>query len=162
MSEMTKQDKYPLHLIEETLAQISKPNIFTKLDIRQAFHRIRLDPEAKDMSTFRTRYCSYKYNILPFGFTNGPATFQRYINQLLFGYLDVFCSAYLDDILIYSDDPLEHMMHVHQVFDRLEEGGLQVDIKKSEFSVTKTKYLGFVVTTEGIEVDPAKIEAIKY
>ena len=78
----------------------------------------------------------------------------------MFDYLDVFCIAYLDDILIYLDDPLEHETHVKKVLERLRDAGLQVDIKKSEFSVTRTKYLGFIVLTKGIEVDKLKVEVV--
>ena len=83
------------------------------------------------------------------------------MNNVLFDYLDDFYTAYLDDILIYSEDPLEHEVHVRKVLDRLREVGLQADIKKSEFSVTRTKYLGFIVSTNGIKVDPAKIIVVK-
>ncbi len=114
------------------------------------------------LTAFRTRYGIYQYNVLPFGLCNGPATFQRYINEVLFDLLDECCTAYVDDILIYSQDALEHETHVRQVMQRLREAGLQVDIKKSEFSVTKTKFLGFIVSTKGIAVDPEKIEAITH
>ena len=80
---------------------------------------------------------------------------------MLFDYLDDFYTAYLDDILIYSEDPLEHEMHVRKVLDRLREAGLQADIKKSKFSVTRTKYLGFIVSTDSIEVDLAKVVVVK-
>ena len=80
---------------------------------------------------------------------------------MLFDYLDDFYTAYLDDILIYSEDPLEHEVHVWKVLDRLREAGLQVDIKKSKFSITRTKYLGFIVSTDSIEVDLAKIIVVK-
>jgi hypothetical protein len=83
------------------------------------------------------------------------------MNDVLFDYLDVFCTAYLNDILIYSKDPLEHDSHVRKVLERLREASLQVDIKKSEFDVTRTKYLGFIVLTEGVEVDPKKISVVK-
>ena len=83
------------------------------------------------------------------------------MNDVLFDYLDDFCTAYLDDILIYSESELEHHEHVRKVLLRLREAGLQADIKKSEFSVTRTKYLGFYVSTDGIAVDPEKIEAIQ-
>ena len=76
-------------------------------------------------------------------------------------YLDDFCTAYLDDILIYSDNPLEHEEHVRKVLLQLRKAGLQADIKKCEFNVTRTKYLGFVISTDGIEVDPEKVEAIR-
>jgi predicted oxidoreductase len=99
--------------------------------------------------------------VLPFGLCNGPATFQRYINKVLHDLLDDFCTAYLDDILIYSEDPLQHEEHVAQVLRQLKEAGLQVDIKKSKFAVTKTKFLGLIVSTEGIQKDPEKVAAVQ-
>ena len=75
LNSLTRKDRYPLPLIEETLARLAKAKIFTKLDIRQAFHRIRMDPESEELTTFRTRYGAYKCKVLPFGLTNGPATY---------------------------------------------------------------------------------------
>ena len=80
---------------------------------------------------------------------------------MLFEYLDVFCIAYLDDILIYSKDPLEHEIHVKLVLERLRTAGLQVDLKKYEFSVTQTKYLGFIVGVDGLKVNPEKVAIVK-
>ena len=161
LNALTKKDRYPLPLIEETLARLQRAKIFTKLDVRQAFYRIRMSAEAEDLTTFRTRFGSYKYKVLPFGLCNGPASFQRYINKVLFEYLDDFCTAYVDDILIYSEDPLEHELHVRKVLKKLREAGLQADITKSEFSVQKTKFLGFIVSTEGLQMDPDKVAAVK-
>jgi len=120
-----------------------------------------MDPESEELTTFRTRYGSYKCKVLPFGLTNGPATYQRYMNDVLFDYLDDFCTAYLDDILIYSDSELEHTEHVRKVLQRLRDAGLQADLKKCEFHVTRTKYLGFIVSTGGIEVDPEKVSVVR-
>jgi hypothetical protein len=161
LNDITRKDRYPLPLIHETLARLARAKIYTKLDIRQAFHRIRMHPDSEELTTFRTRYGAYKCKVLWEGLTNGPATYQRYMNDVLFEYLDVFCTAYLDDILIYSDDPLEHDEHVRKVLQRLRDAGLQADIKKSEFKVKRTKYLGFIISTEGIEVDPKKISVVK-
>ena len=83
------------------------------------------------------------------------------MNDVLFDYLDDFYTAYLNDILIYSENELEHDEHVHKVLERLRKAGLQADIKKSEFSVYETKYLGFIIGTKGIRVDLEKIEVIK-
>ena len=82
------------------------------------------------------------------------------MNDVLFDYLDDFYTIYLDDILIYSEDELEHTEHVRKILRRLQDASLQVDIKKYEFSVKRTKYLGFIVSTDGIEVDPEKVEVI--
>jgi transposase InsO family protein len=161
LNAITRKDRYPLPLIDETLTRLSKAKIFTKLDIRQAFHRIRMDPASEYLTTFRTRYGAYKCKVLMEGLTNGPATYQRYMNDLLFDYLDEFCTVYLDDILVYSEDELEHTAQVRKVLERLRKAGLQADIKKSEFDTKSTKYLGFIVTTTGIELDPETVATVQ-
>ena len=75
LNNLTRKDRYPLPLINETLARLSKAKIYTKLDIRQAFHRIRIDPKSEELTTFRTRYRAYKCKVLPFRLTNRPTTY---------------------------------------------------------------------------------------
>ncbi len=161
LNELTKKDPYPLPLIDEMMARICKAKIFTKIDIQQAFHRVRIHQDSEDLVSFRSRYGTFKYRVMPFGLTNAPATFQRFINDILMEYLDVFCSAYMDDILIYSESVAEHEIHVKKVMGILQANNLQADIKKSEFNVTKTKFLGFNVGVDGIEVNPEKVAVIK-
>lgn len=158
---LTKGNQYPLPLIEETLSRIAKAKILTKIDIRQAFHKIRMHPDSEDLTTFRTRYGSYKYKVMPFGLSGGPATFQRFVNSHLIGYLDEFCHAYIDDILIFSNSIEEHEAHVKKVLSKLREIGLQADLKKCEFHVPRTKYLGFIVGVDGIAVDPDKVTTVE-
>jgi hypothetical protein len=160
LNSLTHKDQYPLPLIKETLTRLSKARIFTKLDIRQAFYRIQINPKSKELTIFQTRYRAYKYKVLPFRLTNRPATYQRFINNVLFDYLNNFYTAYLDDILIYSKNELNYQEHVYKVLLRLREVGLQADIKKSEFNVYCTKYLGFFVSTKGIKVDLEKTVTI--
>ena len=102
LNKITIKNRYPLPLIDETLDRLSKARIFTKLDLRDAYHRIRIWRGDEWKTAFRTRYGYYEYRVLPFGLSNAPATFQAYINQALLGILDVYCVVYLDDILIYS------------------------------------------------------------
>jgi hypothetical protein len=83
------------------------------------------------------------------------------MNDTLFDYLDDFCTAYLDDIIIYSEDPLEHEEHVCKVLERLRDASLQADIRKSEFHVQQTKYLGFIVSTDSIKTDLEKTSVIQ-
>ena len=84
LNALTRKDRYPLPLIDDTMARVAGSKVFTKIDVRQAFHRIRLRTEQdEDLTTFRTRLGAYKYKVLPFGLTSGPATFQRYINEAL-------------------------------------------------------------------------------
>lgn len=158
---ITRKDRYPLPLIDELMSRISGAKVFTKLDIRQGFHRIRMTPESEDLTTFRTRYGMFKYRVMPFGLTNGPSTFQRFINDTFMDYLDNFVTAFVDDLLIYSSNELEHKMHVQKVLERLRAAGLQASLEKCEFHVKRTKYLGFIISTDGIEVDPAKTDVIR-
>jgi hypothetical protein len=158
---ITRKNRYPFPLIDETLARLIKAKLFTKLNIRQAFHRIRMHPDFEDLITFRTRYGSYKCKVLWEGLTNGPATYQRYMNDILLDILNVYCTVYLNDILIYSENPLEHDAHVNEMLSRLQKTGFQCDIKKCEFNVKRTKYLDFIVIIESIEIDPEKVTIVK-
>ena len=162
LNKITKKDRYPLPLIYETLRNISKARWFTKLDVIAAFHKIRIAEGDEWKTAFRTRYGLYEWMVTPFGLANAPSTFQKYINWALRDYLDEFCSAYIDDILIYSSgDRKQHEGQVRKVLQRLREAGLQIDIDKCEFEVQSTKYLGFVLEAgKGLSMDPDKVEAI--
>ena len=98
---------------------------------------------------------------MPFGLTNAPASFQRYINEVLGELLDTFVIAYLDDILIFSTEPEEHQQHVTQVLTKLQSAELQLKLSKCEFHIQDTEFLRHHITMEGIHMDPAKIQAIQ-
>jgi hypothetical protein len=98
---------------------------------------------------------------MPFGLTNAPADFQRFINDTLSPFLDQFTSAYLNDILIYSDTMEEHLQHIRRVLERLTTAGLHLKPEKCEFHKTEVKYLGLIVGAEGIKMDPSKVETVK-
>ena len=160
LNEITIKNRYPLPLISETLNRLSKAVIFSKLDIIAAFNRLRMAKGEEWKTAFRTRYGLFESLVLPFGLCNGPASFQAYINDTLREYLDIFCTAYLDDILIYSDSLEEHQGHVRIILDRLRQAGLQVDITKCEFHTKQVAYLGLIITDKGVRMDPSKIETI--
>jgi hypothetical protein len=163
LNKLSRKDRYPLPLIYETLRNLSKAKWFTKLDVVAAFHKIRIAAGEEWKTAFRTRYGLFEWMVTPFGLANAPSTFQKYINWVLRDYLDEFCSAYIDDILIYSSGTLgEHQDHVRRILGRLREAGLQVDIDKCEFEVKRTKYLGFILEAgQGIRMDPDKVSAIR-
>ena len=123
-----------------------------------AFNRMRMKEGHEWLTAFNTRFGQFEFLVMPFGLCNAPGTFQSFINDTVREYLDVFCTAYLDDVLIYSEKEEEHSEQVLKVLTRLKEKGLQVDIDKCEFSVTEVKYLGLIVTTDGIKMDSEKIE----
>ena len=106
------KNRYPLPLIQETLAQLSSAKYFTKLDVVLAFNKIRIAKGHEWMTAFITRYGLYKTLVMPFGLINAPITFQTYINKTLHPWLNVFCTVYINDILIYSNTLEEHREHV--------------------------------------------------
>ena len=161
LNAITRKDRYPLPLIQETLSKISKAKWFTKLDIIAAFNRIRMAPGHEHLTAFTTRFGLFEWLVTPFGLAGAPSTFQRYINQVLEPFMD-FASAYVDDTLIFTDGSLrEHQEHVRQVLEALQVAGLQLDIEKCEFAVQSTKYLGFIIDAgKGYRMDPEKVQAI--
>jgi hypothetical protein len=160
LNAITKRNRYPLPLIEEVIGKIVGCKHLTRLDIISAFNKLRMHPDSEDYTTFITALGAYKSRVLPFGLTNGPASFQQYMNDVLWDFLNDFCQAYLDDILIYSKTQREHRQHVKMVLSRLREAGLQVDIRKCEFDVEETVFLGVIVSGQGLRMDPTKVEAI--
>jgi hypothetical protein len=161
LNALTIKNRNAPPLLRETLSQLFKAKWYTKFDVIAAFNEIRIKEGHEHMSAFLTRYGLYEYCVVPFGLTNAPATWQQYINSVLHDFLDRFCTAYLDDILIYSDTEEEHIGHVRQVLSALQEANLFLDIKKCEFHVKRVRYLGLIITTDGIQMDPEKIKAVQ-
>jgi hypothetical protein len=95
-----------------------------------------------------------------FGLTNAPASFQRWMNEIVSYYLDVFCIVYLDDILIYSDNLEPHRQHVRLILKRVEIVGLILKASKCEFHTDGTEYLGYIISPRGIQMDPEKVRAV--
>lgn len=161
LNNMTIKNRYPIPLIRETLDALSQAKIYTKLDITAAFNRLRIAEGDEWKTAFITRFGLFECLVANFGMTGAPSSFQHYINHNLFDILDKYVTAYLDDILIYSKSRKEHRQHVREVLSRLLAAGLTIDIKKCEFSVTETRYLGLIISTTGIKMDPEKVAAIQ-
>ena len=157
---LSKKNPYPIPLIQEIIAQLAGKKYFSRFDIISAFNNLRMNPDSEEYTTFKTTFRLYIYKVLPFSLTGGPGTWQRYINDVLFNFLGKFCSVYLDDILVFSDTKKEYKEQVNAVLKRLESVGLQVDVKKSEFMVQETKFLGVIVGADSLRMDPEKIAAI--
>jgi RNase H-like domain found in reverse transcriptase/Reverse transcriptase (RNA-dependent DNA polymerase)/Integrase zinc binding domain/Chromo (CHRromatin Organisation MOdifier) domain/Integrase core domain len=161
LNKQTIKNRYPLPLISEMLDRISGARIFTKLDLRDAYNLIRIRKGDEYKTAFRTRYGQFEYRVMPFGLTNAPATFQAYMDECLGPYLDDFAICYLDDILIFSSDPEQHEEHVKRVLSRLREYRLYCKATKCEFSVPEVRFLGFVVSANGVAMEPDRICTIE-
>jgi len=160
LNDITIKNRYPLPLIDELREQTSQAKIFTKLDIKEAYHQVRIKEGEEWKTAFRTRYGHYEYTVMPFGLTNAPASFQSLINNVLRPYLDKFVVAYLDDILIYSKDEQEHVEHVRKVLEALRERKLRLKLPKCEFGVTRVEFLGYIIEPGQISMDPKKVDSI--
>ena len=160
LNAITVKNRYPIPNIRETLGRVAGKRYYIKLDVIAAFNQIRVAEGHEWMTAFNTRFGQYESLVMPFGLCNAPATFQAYVNKELHQFLDEFVSVYLDDVLIFSDSLEDHIEHVNKVITKLQAAGLPIDIHKSEFHVHETKYLGLIIGTEGIKMDPSKIRAI--
>ncbi len=163
LNAITRRDRYPLPLISETLRNLARARWFTKLDVTAAFHKIRMAEGHEGKTAFRTRYGLFEWLVCPFGLNGAPATFQRYINITLKEFLDIFVTAYMDNILIYSSGSRrDHEAKVRRVLEALKKAGLHLDPGKCEFEVKTIKYLGFIITAgKGVSCDPEKLRAIR-
>jgi len=161
LNEITIKNWTPLPLIGESLDQLSSATIYTKLDMRDAYYNLRIAAGDEWKTAFQTRYRLYEYCVIPFGLTNAPASFQRWMNEILSEYLDIFCVAYLDDILIFSQNLADHQRHVWTILRRVEETGLTLKASKCEFHTMEIEYLGYVISPQGLRMDEEKIQTIK-
>jgi hypothetical protein len=160
LNAITIPNRCPLPLISETLDRFIGATYFSKLDLRGAYHLVRIRAGDEWKTAFRTRYGHYEYLVMPFGLTNAPATFQQLINDVLGPFLDVYVVVYLDDILIFSASREEHVEHVRSVLSALRSAQLYAKLEKCTFFTDSTVFLGYIVSTSGIQMDPAKIQTI--
>jgi len=157
----TIKNRYPLPLIKETLNLLGRARIYTKLDVRGAYNLLRVKAGDEHKSAFQRRYGLYEPTVMQFGTTNAPADFQGYINNAIREALDDFASAYLDDVLIYSNSEEEHVGHVKWIMQRLLEAGLYLKPEKCEFHKESVRYLGLIISTKGISMDEDKVETVR-
>ena len=146
LNKITVADRYPLPLIKETLRMLSGARWFTKVDVRAAFHKLRVANGDEAKTAFRTRFGLFEWLVCPFGLTGAPASFQRYINGALKEALGDFATAYLDDVLIYSGGSrADYFTKAKRVLTLLRDAQLNLDLKKSVFAAKEVCYLSYVI-----------------
>ena len=162
LNKITIKDRHPLPLIGEALDRLRHARLFTKLDLRSGYNLVRVKDSDTWKTAFRTRFGLFESVVMPFGLTNAPATFQRLINEVLRDLLDTQVLVYLDDILIFtnSDDQVEHDHLVRTVLSKLISAGLFCNPKKCVFSQKKVEFLGYEVSSRGVQMSPAKVDAV--
>ena len=161
VNKMTIKNSYPLPRIDDMLDKLAGASMFTCLDLQQAYHQVRLEEEDVPKTAFTTPIGLFEYKVLPFGLSNAPSTFQSLMNSVLGTELRHCCLVYLDDIIVFSKDPAEHVHHLRAVLDRLRAHKLYARLSKCKFGLTQVKFLGHVVSSKGIEPDADKIRIVR-
>ncbi len=155
-----KRNRYSLSLINEIIDKIVSCKHLTKLNIISAFNKLQMHLNSKNYITFITALKAYKYKMLSFKLTNESISFQQYMNDILWDFLNDFCQVYLDDILIYSKMRKEHKNHVKLVLSQLREAELQMNIWKCKFNVEKTVFLEVIVSELNLRINLSKVTDI--
>nr|GFC23083.1 putative reverse transcriptase domain-containing protein [Tanacetum cinerariifolium] len=140
LNKLTVKNRYPLPRIDDLFDQLQGSSVYSKIDLRSGYHQLR---------------------VMPFGLTNAPAVFMDLMNRVCKPYLDKFVIVFIDDILIYSKDEKEHEEHLKAILELLKKEELYAKIFKCEFWIPKVQFLGHVIDSQCIYVDPAKIESVK-
>ncbi|GJX29911.1 putative reverse transcriptase domain-containing protein [Tanacetum coccineum] len=154
-------NRYPLLRIDDLFDQLQGSRVYSKIDLRSGYHQLRVHEEDIPKTAFRTRYGHYEFQVMSFGLTNAPVIFMDLMYRVCKSYLDKFVIVFIDDILIYSKNKKEHEGYLKLILRLLKEEKLFAKFSKCEFWLSKVKFLGHVIDSEGIHVDPAKIESVK-
>jgi RNase H-like domain found in reverse transcriptase/Reverse transcriptase (RNA-dependent DNA polymerase) len=161
LNKISHKDCYPLLLISDLLDTPNKARIYSKIDLQHTYHLVRIADGDEWKTAFRTRYGSFEWLVMPFGLSNTPAAFQRFMNDIFADLLDICVIIYLDDILIYSEDLASHKDHVHKVLKHLQKHGLYAQEDKCEFHKTLVEFLSFILTPKGLVMADDKVKTIQ-
>ncbi|GJT71241.1 putative reverse transcriptase domain-containing protein [Tanacetum coccineum] len=161
LNKLTIKNRYPLPRIDDLFDQLQGSSVYSKIDLRSGYHQLRVRDEDIPKTAFRTRYGHYEFQVMPFGLTNAPAVFMDLMNRVCKPYLDKFVIVFIDDILIYSRNEEEHANHLRIILELLQKEKLYAKFSKCDFWIRIVQFLGHLIDSQGLHVDPAKIEAVK-
>ena len=160
LNAITVKTRYQLPRIDDLLDAARGASYFSTLDMASGYYQLKIAPEDREKTSFATPFGQYEWNVLPMGLTNAPASFMHTMQKVFERFIGDFVLIYLDDILVMSKTPNEHIDHLHQVFTTLRKHRFQVKLSKCKFLQEQVKYLGHILSAEGVRPDPGKIQTL--
>ncbi|GKC38063.1 putative reverse transcriptase domain-containing protein [Tanacetum coccineum] len=161
LNKLTVKNHYPLPRIDDLFDQLQGSSVYSKIDMRSGYNQLQVREEDIPKMAFRTRYGHYEFQVMQFGLTNAPTVFMDLMNRVCKPFLDKFVIVFIDDILIYFKNKKEQKEHLTAVLELLKKEKLYAKFSKCEFWIPNVQFLGHVIDSQGIHVDPTKIESIK-
>ena len=161
LNAITKRDGYPLPRIDMCLDMLRGAKVFSVFDLYGGFHQFSVNPQDREKLAFTTPWGQYQFKRAPMGIANMPSLFSRAMNTIFADMLFVHLLVYIDDLMCYSANSEDHLVHLEALFERLSDAGLKLSGKKSQLFTDRVQYLGHVVGPDGVSPDPGKIAAIK-
>ena len=164
LNSVTKLDTFPLPRIDDLLDQLGKSKYFSTLDLASSYWQIRVHRDSKEKTAFITCQGLYQFKVMPFGLTNASSVFRRLMQHVLMGLnpdngSDIV-GVYIDDVIVFSETPEKHLQHLNLVLKRLKEANLKLKLSKCRFIRHEVKYLGHVITPQGLRVHPDQVRAV--
>ncbi|GJX21502.1 reverse transcriptase domain-containing protein [Tanacetum coccineum] len=160
LNKLTVKNRYPLPRIDDLFDQLQGSSVYSKIDLRSGYHRLRVCDEDIPKTAFRTRYGHYEFQVMPFGLTNAPAVFMDLMNRVCRPYLDKFVIVFIDTLKS-TPKTNENKITSRLILELLKKEELYAKFSKCDFWLSSVQFLGHVIDSKGIHVDPAKIESIK-
>ncbi|GKA42549.1 putative reverse transcriptase domain-containing protein [Tanacetum coccineum] len=162
LNKLTVKNCYPIPWINDLFDQLQGLSVYSKIDLKSGYHQLRVRDEDIPKTAFRMRYRHCEFQVMPFGLTNAPVVFMNLMNRVCKPYLDKFVIVFIDDILIYSSNKEEHADHLRIILELLKKEKLYAKFSKCDFWISIVQFLRHVIDSQGIHVDPAKIEVKLY